>query len=470
MLDGTILARSFAQKSRNQRLHNIKQDITSVECLCSASSEYIDIEGEESVAKLKAIGIRRERRPLTVRPEPTPRLTLCSDTQHINGHKMACTRHQKRNWYRGRRACEEKQSISQACSTNLSLRCRPFQLLIFNLLFITVAPDDEESFYDEVYDEVEDIFFPEESSPATVLAFSLMFGFFIILFGTVIAYFSFMEDSLMRTYIKDGDLIKGDVMSAEFSRGGGQVGAPCSNKRAIAEYIVFVEYSRKLRSNYDVRVRKQMKAKETDFIKPLIPGSHAMLASLKDQVEGDKIVERDHVEGIDCDGYVDIGIGPIHQSSTLGRPDEIELYVLPDFPTSALPRRQVERACGYRYRLATFAFVVVVLALAAFCTRIAAEALVDMTNPEQGGIEFYAFLFFMGLIVVQAPVIHFCLRDLFWSVLQGEYLNEGDYVPIERDDSSLSTSGSDAFLVRAANPTSLGLYLTESSQSVQSFS
>lgn len=335
------------------------------------------------------------------------------------------------------------------------------QLFILSSLCTTVCSEEE------VYSEIEDVL-SEESSPACVFAFSLIFSFFIMLFGAVVAYFSFMEDSLMRTYIKEGELMTGDVMSFEFARGGGQVGA-CSNKRAIAEYITFVEYTRKLSTNYEVRVRKQMKAMETDFVKPLLPGSSAMLKSLKDQVENDKIIvdRDDDNDSIDCDAYVDIG--PIHQSSPLGRPDTIELYVLPDYPTSALPRRQIERAVGHRHRLATLSLLVVVLALAAFCSQIAAEALVDMNNSLQREIEFYALMFFVGLFLVQLPLVHFCLRGLFWNILESEYLASGDYVPpIQRDDSSLSTTGSDAYLLVSpcSSPTTVGLDISQSNHSV----
>ena len=312
------------------------------------------------------------------------------------------------------------------------------RLLTFAILCTSVASEDYASAND---DDTEDaIVFPEESSPACIIFFSLMFGFFIILFGAVIGYFSYMEDSLMRTYIKEGDLVEGDVVSAEFARGGGQVGG-CSNKRAIAEYITFVEYSRELSTNYTVRVRKQMKAKETDFVKRLVPGSSAMLKSLKSQGEGSTQGEEEEIE---CDGYVDIG--PIHQPSRLGCADMIELYVLPEFPTSALPRRQVERSCGIRNRLSTFALIVIDLALAGFCTRFAAEALVDLTDVRQERIDLYAVLMLATLIVVQVPFVQLCMRGWLWNVLLEEYLESGDFIPIQRDDSSLSTGGSDAFL------------------------
>jgi len=355
---------------------------------------------------------------------------------------------------RVREPTAERIAISKASSTIHSLQ-HLFQSIIFAIICATVASEDDASTYDD--DAEADVIIMEQSSPACVAAFSLMFGFFITLFCAVIGYFAFVEDSLMRTYIKEGDLIKGDVMSAEFARGGGQVGA-CSNKRAIAEYIAFVEYTRELSTNYEVRIRKQMKIKETDFLRPLVPGSSAMLKSLKDQVEGDKIFEGGDPQDIDCDGYIDIG--PARQTSELGRPDTIELYVLPDFPAGALSRRQVERSCSCRHRLATFALIVVVLALAAFCTRIAAEALVDMIDSEEERLELYAILLFVALVVAQVPLVHFSMRGLFWNVIREEYLESGEYVTIHRDDSTLSTTASDIFLMSPCASSSVGLDIT----------
>ena len=106
-----------------------------------------------------------------------------------------------------------------------------FHLFIYALICTTAASEDSSSSSSYYNDEDDDmLLYPEEeTSPACVLTVSLIFGFFIILFCTVLGYFSFMEDALMRQYMRKGEIIKGDVMKAEFARGGGQVGA-CSNQ------------------------------------------------------------------------------------------------------------------------------------------------------------------------------------------------------------------------------------------------
>ena len=281
-----------------------------------------------------------------------------------------------------------------------------------------------------------------------VVIFSFMFGFFIILFGVVTAYFSVMEDLLMRRYIEKGEIIRGDVMSVEYARGGGRVGV-CSQSRQSTEYITFVEYTRQLSTNYTVRVRKQMKVRETDFVRPLLPGTSAMLQSMKIKVGdqgSDQGGESDEAHyGAHCyESYDDSG--PVNKLGTFPTPDTIELYILPEYPRSGYPRHQVERVCGCRYRLSTTALIVIDFALAAFCTRLATEAIEDLDDTEQRKIAKFAIRIFVILIAMQVPLTHCCLRKLFSDVLREEYLESGEFVPIEHDDSSLSSAASDAYL------------------------
>jgi hypothetical protein len=307
-----------------------------------------------------------------------------------------------------------------------------------------VASSEEADWNDDLFSDDSD------SEWYMVLAFSLMFGFFISLFGATIAYFSVMEDLLMRRYIKNGELIRGDVMSVGFSRGGGRVGA-CSRSQQRAEYITFVEYTRQLSTNYTVRVRKQMKAKETDFERPLLPASSAMLKIIKVKF-GDE--ESEHEEDSDpahCDEahcYQSYGDSlPVNALGTFPTPDTIELYILPDYPKSGYPRRQVERYCSCRYRLSTAMLIAFNFALASFCARLAAEAIDDLEDIGQRRIGRYTIGIFAALVVMQVPLIHCCMQGLFSDALREEYLESGEFVPIGReDDSTLSSAGSDAYL------------------------
>jgi hypothetical protein len=274
-----------------------------------------------------------------------------------------------------------------------------------------------------------------------------MFGFFITLFGAMIAYFSVMEDLLMRSYINKGELIRGDVMSIEFAHGGGRVGA-CSNDQQFVVYTTFVEYTRHLSTNYTVRVRKQMRANEADFVRPLLPGSNSMLkvevgdeesAHEKDSDEAHR--DEDHCYKAYGDSF------PVNACDMLPFPGTMELYILPDYPKSGHARREVEKYCSYQYRFLTAMLIAFDFALAAFCARLAAEAIDNLENlgKQRGGR--CAIGIFVAFVVMQLPLIHCCMRRVFSDALRDEYLESGEFVPIGReDDSTISSAGSDAYL------------------------
>lgn len=340
----------------------------------------------------------------------------------------------------------ESLTVFVSHGNSLTYSLRNFLPIVCFACRFPVATSDE----DKAEDTLDDVIFSDKTDTEwyMVVFFSFMFGFFIILFGVMIAYFSVMEDLLMRRYIEKGELIRGDVMSVEFARGGGRVGV-CSQSRQSTEYITFVEYTRQLSTNYTVRVRKQMKLKETDFVRPLLPGSSAMLKSMKVRVEdeeSDQEGDSDEAHyGAHCyESYDDSG--PVNKLGTFPTQDTIELYVLPDYPKSGHPRHQVERGCSGRYRLSTAAFIAFDFALAAFCTRLAMEAIGDLDDMEKRKIGQYAIRIFVVLVVMQVPLIHCCMQKLFSDALREEYLESGEFVPIENDDSSLSSAASDAYL------------------------
>ena len=132
---------------------------------------------------------------------------------------------------------------------------------------------------------------------------------------------------------------------------------------------------------------------------------------------------------------------------------KIEMLVLPDFHKSGVSKRQVERANGNRYRLSTAALILSGLGLSAFCIRLAAEAIshsqvVDTNNASTNVVTAYITLVFAGLVILEMVLVHCCLNKAFVDALEEEYLKSGDLVPVDEDDSSLST-GSDFFLGKA---------------------
>lgn len=290
-----------------------------------------------------------------------------------------------------------------------------------------------------------------------VLVFSLFFGFFITLFGAFIGYFSALEDSLMRRYKREGTVIFANVASTEFARGGGQV-AIFTKQRDNPEYIAFCEYNCKMRENYTVRIRKQLKARQADFSSNPRPGTEGMLLSIRMQINREQSASQQpyYATADDCCGAVEdarnLNLDPWQDDpipfGDVADRQFLELLLLPDHERSAYPRKQVDRACSIRYRLSTIGLVAFDLALAAFCTRLAAN---DVLALEHGGhriIGWYAIASFLLLILLEVPLIHYFCHDNFVDSLREEYLESGDYIPLQCDDSSLS-SGSDMYLSNA---------------------
>ena len=104
-----------------------------------------------------------------------------------------------------------------------------------------------------------------------------------------------------------------------------------------------------------------------------------------------------------------------------------------------------------------------VLALAVFCTRVAAEAVVYITGASEESIDLYSILLFAALLVVQVLLVHYCMRNTFKNMLLVEYLESGEYVTIHRDDSTLSTTDSYLFLSPCPSP-AIGLDIRESGE------
>ena len=286
-----------------------------------------------------------------------------------------------------------------------------------------------------------------------VLLFSLLFGFFITLFGAFVGYFSVLEDSLMRRYKREGVIVCANVVSSEFARGGGKV-AIFTKQRDNPEYIAFVEYDFRLAEHYTVRVRKQVKAKASDFVNTSAPGKGTLIGlrlgiSCARNAQRDAYAELGYPEDTCC-GNADDWKDDADVSQVPASRELLELLVLPDHERSGYPRMAVERACGLRYRLSTLGLVVFDLALAAFCTRLAANDVLALEHDTHRIIGWYAIATFLVLIALEVPLIHCCCHQVFDDALKEEYLESGDYVPLPHDDSSLS-SGSDMFLSRQSS-------------------
>ena len=276
-----------------------------------------------------------------------------------------------------------------------------------------------------------------------IMAFSAFIAFCILSVLATVVYFSFLEDRLMQRYLEEGQAVEATVIAADFARGGnGKQWGAAKSDRLETEYVLFVEYNRPIaEGSYMTRVRKQIKAKETDIIRPsqyansCEGNDESVVLSSPMQVQ--RILQMFHDE--------ENGIG---KNQGLGT---VEMLVMPDFHKSGVLRQQVERCNSRRHKLSLMALACSGIGLALFCVRLAAKSISSSKMNDSITYTNLVTLAIMGifsaLVLLQMMVIHFCLQKALVDALEDEYLKSGDLVPVEEDDSSLST-GSDFFLVR----------------------
>ena len=333
-----------------------------------------------------------------------------------------------------------------------------FLSLVISLIYLSTAAAEQNNVEEEVEKDVFDddsYIDPKEDAWYMVLVLSLLFGLFITLFGAFVGYFSMLEDSLMGLYMREGEPIFAKVVSSEFARGGGQV-AIFTKQRDNPEYICFCEYDRNT-EGYTARIRKQCKAKASDFSSSPRPGTEGMLLSIKMATARQQQQQQQQVVGGDDDMFVEFSNPEdvcCNMDDDMWRSvgaaadrEYLELLILPNHERSAYPRKSVERACSTKYRLLTIGLVVCDLALAAFCTLWATNDVLGL-EEDRRIIGWYAIAAFLVLIVLEVPMIHYCCHDMFLEALREEYLDNGEYVPLQDDASSLS-SGSDMYLSMA---------------------
>lgn len=274
-----------------------------------------------------------------------------------------------------------------------------------------------------------------------IISFSAFLAFCILSVIATIGYFSVLEDKLMKRYLDEGEIVEAVVVSAEFARGGANTGQwrGAESDKLSTEYVLFVEYMKPIcEGSYMTKIRKQVKAKEKDIIWP---------ACFSYSVEACE-------EAVPLDSPLEVQrmLRMMHDDEKAAKNSEglgkLEMLVMPNFHKSGISRRQVERSNGYRHRLSTLALVFSGFLLAAFCVRLAAKAISNTEDNDQDDTNLmtcYMSGVFAVLLSVEIVLLHCCLNKTFVDALEEEYLQSGDLVPIDEDDSSLST-GSDFFL------------------------
>lgn len=307
-----------------------------------------------------------------------------------------------------------------------------------------------------------------ETDRIIMLIIFMTFAFGIFLFGSLVGYVSILDDSIMRRYKNEGEVVVADVYSVDISRGRNGHGKSCTHRResvddgdgSVAskevEYVAIVTYTQVLSDNYPVRVRKQVRAMESDFFHP------ECLNNPKFQPTNDCTKTGDEEAAVDqenlIEGSHDHHIQIIENKLSFLRKCSLEssklnLLVLPGRPKSGYPREQVERAQSIRYRLSTVCLVVSNLLLSLFCIKLAIHLISEIQDERMAHIAWTIFAVFVLLTVLQILLVRLLQHKFILCTLEEEYFESGDFAPIDFDDnSSLSLS----FLSLSTSDVNLG--------------
>jgi hypothetical protein len=277
-----------------------------------------------------------------------------------------------------------------------------------------------------------------------VVLVALLFAFFISLFGSFFGSVTYMDDAIMQRYKEEADVVQADVISTEFARGGAGDGDVCFEP-GQKEYCVIVEYDHLMPDNYRIRIRKQLRAMESDFVHL----NHVGLDfPTSNDAKGDKNrtprrSNRDKAADIESqrNSARVIFNKDAYFQKFLVEERKLELLVLDGHPKSGFSARQLKRRLSLRYRMSSMAFVLSAILVTLLCFLMAVRAIED-TGQSSGWI---MVLSFAVLILLQGPCIHFTLRKSIQESLQEEYFEAAEVLQTGQDDSSLS-SGSDSFL------------------------
>ena len=290
----------------------------------------------------------------------------------------------------------------------------------------------------------------------------LFFACCVSLFGSFLSYVSYLDDKIMKLYVDEGNLVEGEVVATEFTRGAyaGDEDTGKNFNNVQKEYFVSVEYPFLLSENYPIRIRKQLRVLEGDFFHPgqNPTGCAPCLFNFPSgDTSGENVVTPTTKSRIEIIASRD----SFFKSFQFDHGKNLQLLVLPNRHLSALPARQVERRLSTRYRLFSISFVVAAILIAVFCFRLAAPLLQQQVYGEEEEGRWYIpsiiatqsplnFLLinFAFVIIALAPIpcIHYLLHELIQHSLEGEYFEMGgEVINGGQDDSSLSSRSDFAY-------------------------
>jgi hypothetical protein len=259
----------------------------------------------------------------------------------------------------------------------------------------------------------------EATCDSVVYGTLLLCSFGISLLGMILAYYSLLEDSLMRQYKKEGVLVHATVLHHCLARvpSTAEEENQQPEENVEQEYIVTVEYTA---PDSDAQVIKKAKVLGSDFLQEEI-----MLPSLTSVKDRTNVV-------VEIAASADTSFDLFDQEASLPK---LVYLVLPDYKKSGLPQGQAQRMTGLDYLLPSILMVLAMLGLSALFLCIALKGIHSLVLLE----------IIFALLVMDGLLVYSCLKSSMHKMMQEEYLDKGTL--INGDASTISTGDGDSYML-----------------------
>lgn len=256
-----------------------------------------------------------------------------------------------------------------------------------------------------------------------VATFSVFVAICISLAGVLICYFFAMEDSLMRLYQAEGEVVHGRVLEAQRF--------PCVGAEPEPEYKALVDYKYLEIGGYTTMIRKEMH----------ICNSNLRCSNDQDEKQHSRQRVIIHIDLQDFERELDTQLSDEESAVAIYDPKELEVVVLPNYPKSGLPKYHIDRSFTFVKRRPTYALVCSIFATSFFCIFWGTSTI----NPDYGTSPLtnisVSIIINVTLWIIDAILIHSFFRTFLHKALAEEYLIGGDSM-VKMDDETLATLSS----------------------------
>jgi hypothetical protein len=273
------------------------------------------------------------------------------------------------------------------------------------MYFVQATADDDENTIEATQQQLQN-----EDGCLMVVMMSLLFALCISFCGSMLGYVSFLDDNLLKRYQEEASVVRADVCSADCVRTVGDGCSGCSDRGTDQrEYCATIEYNQIISECYPIRVRKQIRALESDFV-------DADSSPQENDDDEKSFFKTSFLEG-----------------------KKLDLFVLGGKPMSGFPQKLLERRLSFLYRISSICAIVSTLCLAAFCIYIAVRAMDDAKDQKETTVAKVAIWIFGMLIALEIPITHTFLHEPITQALEDEYFESADLTPTGYEESSLSS-------------------------------